>query len=106
MGKVVISPSLVKTSDRIDAAGNVIHPVTKQIIQPKEQDYVPPVAREPIPTQPIPAQPVATPVMAQIDPLSIQAQIEQVKENLKKLEELKKLKIQEMKETIKLLKKK
>jgi hypothetical protein len=112
--KVVISPRPIKTSETIDRAGNIINARTKQIIQPKEPDYVPPVAQSIIETPTIPSgsipreavQPHIYNSMTQIDPLSIQAQIDAVKDNLKQLEELKKLKIQEMKETIKILKNK
>lgn len=42
MNNVVISPNIKKTSVRIDASGNEIHPITKQIINPVEPAYVPP----------------------------------------------------------------
>lgn len=43
MGKVFISQNPIKSTERIDFNGNVIDPRTKQVIVPKEQDYVPPV---------------------------------------------------------------
>lgn len=38
----VISPNLIHTRDRIDPSGNIINPKTKQIIQPVQEEYVPP----------------------------------------------------------------
>lgn len=43
MGGVIISPNIKRVSERIDPAGNVINPRTKQIIQPVQSEYVPPV---------------------------------------------------------------
>ncbi len=103
--KVILAAKPIKTSETIDRGGNIIDARTKQIIQPKEADYIPPVAE---PQEPVQAtvMPPQAPIMPQVDALSVQAQIDAVKDNLRKLEELKALKIQEMKETIKLLKKK
>lgn len=39
----IISSNLKRTSERIDPAGNVINPRTKQIVKPIEAEYVPPV---------------------------------------------------------------
>lgn len=44
MGKVIISPNIKKTSDRIDPAGNIIDKRTKQIIKPVEVESTPPPA--------------------------------------------------------------
>jgi methyl coenzyme M reductase subunit C-like uncharacterized protein (methanogenesis marker protein 7) len=108
--KVVLAARPIKTSETIDRGGNIIDARTKQIIQPKEADYIHPVAQpqEIEPQAPVQAtlMPPQAPIMPQVDALSVQAQIDAVKDNLRKLEELKALKIQEMKETIKLLKKK
>ncbi|MCK9370990.1 hypothetical protein M0R04_13855 [Candidatus Dojkabacteria bacterium] len=52
MGNVVISPNIKKESVRIDPAGNVINPRTKQIIQPVAPEYVaPPTVPEPTPLE-------------------------------------------------------
>jgi len=102
MGKTLISPNLKVTRERIDLQGNVINPLTKQIIE-KNEVYVPPV----IPPQPAP-QATEQPTRSEHnlnDALSVQAQIDATKANLAKLEELKRLKIKEMKDTIKLLEK-
>jgi len=99
MGNVVISPNIKKQSDRIDPQGNIIDKRTKQIIEPVMPEYVPPV----IAAQPVPeASPEATksPVS---NSLSIQEQIDEAKKNLAKLEELKKLKIAQMKAELELL---
>ncbi len=94
MNNVVISPNPRKISERIDHNGNVINPITKEITQPIEQEYVAPV------------QPVQQPIQqskAQTT-LSIQEQIEEAKKNLAQLEELKKLKIAQMEAELELLK--
>lgn len=97
MGKVIISPQPIKTSQRIDFNGNVIDPRSKQVLIPKEEDYVPPV----IQTQP---EPQTTPITSQIeDGLSVLQQIEATKKKLAELEELKKLKIAEKKAELELL---
>jgi len=41
MGNVVIAQNLVKTTERININGDVINPITKQIIKPAEVPYVP-----------------------------------------------------------------
>ena len=103
--KVVLAARPIKTTEMIDKAGNIINPRTKQIIQPKEPDYVPPVAQQ----QPI-AEPHQTPMIPaqqspaiQASPLDIVSQIQQAKDNLKKLDELRKLKIKELKKQAELL---
>lgn len=53
MGTVVISPNIRRESVRIDPSGNVINARTKQIIQPVEPEYVPPVITAPILPEPI-----------------------------------------------------
>lgn len=42
MGGVMLSPNIKKTSQRIDPAGNIIDPKTKEVLVPIEQEYVPP----------------------------------------------------------------
>ena len=42
MGTVIISPNLKRQSDRIDPSGNIINKITKEIIQPVQEDFVPP----------------------------------------------------------------
>ena len=39
----IISPNIKKTSERIDTAGNVINPKTKEIIQKNEPEFIPPI---------------------------------------------------------------
>lgn len=99
MGKVIISPNPIKTSERIDFNGNVIDPRTKQVIVPKEKEFVPPP-----PTTPPEAiiAPPASPV-AKDDGLSVLEQIKATKQRLADLEELKKLKIAEKKKELELL---
>ena len=93
--KVVISPSPIKTSERIDINGNIIDPRTKQIVIPKEPDYVPPTTT---------TDTLQTSTPLPLPELSIQDQIEQAKANLIKLEEAKKVKIEEMEKELKKLK--
>ena len=101
MGKVVISPDIKKTSQRINFNGDVIDPRTKQVIEAKEQDFTPPTPQPvvEIPQTPPPSPPVQQPTAE----LSILEQIQQAKDNLKSLEELKKLKIAEKKAELELL---
>lgn len=94
MGGVVVSPNIKRESVRIDPAGNVINPRTKAIVTPVEVDVVSPVkVEEVVETAPVPMN----------SPLAIQQQIEDAKANLAQLEELKKLKIAEMKAQLELL---
>lgn len=51
MGNVVISPNIKKESVRIDPAGNIINPRTKQIVEPVQQEYVAPVVPVTQPTE-------------------------------------------------------
>lgn len=94
----LISHNLKKTSDRIDPAGNIINPHTKQVIQSIEPEYVAPIAPPEVPQAPVSV------VQAPSASLSIQEQIDAAKANLVKLQELKKLKIQEMEAELELLK--
>lgn len=100
-GKVVISPDPIKTKERLDFNGNIIDPKTKQVIVPKEEEYIPPPTPAPPPPVP-PAAPVASPVVKD-DGLSVLEQIQATKQKLKELEELKKLKIAEKKAELELL---
>lgn len=102
MGKVFISPNIVKQSDRIDTTGNIINPVTKQIIKKNEPEFV-------VPTQEIEQAhtaveaPYIAPQAPTTQAISIIEQIRQAKENLIQLEELKKIKIAEKKAELELL---
>ena len=93
---VIISPNIKKERERIDTKGNVINPRTKEIIKEEEKEFIPPQEA-----------PQASPqALNTLDnPLSIQQKIDEAKENLAKLEELKKLKIAEMKAQLELLEK-
>lgn len=95
MGNIFIDQNLKKTSERIDPEGNIINPRTKQIIEPVIQEYIPPVQ-----TENTPQKPQNAPVT---NAMSIQEQIDEAKKNLANLEELKKLKIAEMKKQLELL---
>jgi len=103
-GKVIISPNPIKTTERIDLNGNIIDPRTKRVIVPKEQEYIPPTPQPTTITPPDAPQCPITPPITKDDPMSIQAQIDTTKANLAKLEELKKVKIEEMEKQLKLLK--
>ena len=98
----IISQNLKKTSERIDPAGNIINPSTKQIIKAIEPEFVAPVTAPSIPIE-APQTPINV-VTVQSGGLSIQEQIDAAKANLAKLQELKKLKIQEMEAELELLK--
>lgn len=91
---VVISPNIKRVTERIDTSGNVINPATKQIIIPNIVETVSPEDMVP--------KAITQPVVSS-NPLSIQQQIDEAKANLLKLEELKKLKIAEMKAQLELL---
>jgi hypothetical protein len=110
MGKTYIAQNIKKTSDRINGlTGDIINPRTKQIITPVETEYSPPPATISLPDAPecptlnenskVDVCPVST------NPLSISDQIKQAKENLRQLEELKQLKIKELKAQAELLEK-
>lgn len=92
---VIVDPNLKKVSERINPNGDIINPRTKEIITPNLPEYVEPIQTPANVLQPTP-QPVST-------TLSIQQQIEEAKKNLAQLEELKKLKIAQMKAEIELL---
>lgn len=96
MGNVYIDPNAVKESVRIDPQGNIINPRTKEVIVPVIEEYVATEAPKASP------EPLQAPITSS---LSIQEQIDQAKENLLKLEELKKLKIAQMKAELELLEK-
>ena len=91
---VVISPNIKRVTERIDTSGNVINPATKQIIIPNIVETLSP--EDMVPKE------ITQPVVSS-NPLSIQQQIDEAKANLLKLEELKKLKIAEMKAQLELL---
>ena len=96
MGNVLISPNIKRERVRIDPQGNVINPKTKEIIEKKEEEYIEP--------SPQPQNSPITKENTKVADMSIQEQIEQAKANLKKLEELKKVKIEEMERELKQLK--
>ncbi len=108
MGKTYISQNIKKTSDRINGlTGDIINPRTKQVITPVETEYTPPPITSPnapeCPTLNENTKADVCPVPT--NPLSIYDQIKQAKENLRKLEELKQLKIKELKAQAELLEK-
>ena len=95
MGNVVISPNIKKESVRINPQGDVINARTKQVIEPVQSEYIPPV---------VAVEPTYTPPQAPTtNGISVIEQIRQAKENLAQLEELKKLKIAEKKAELELL---
>ena len=93
---VVIAPNIVKEKAFINANGDIIDKTTKQIIEKNVGEDI---------TQELPQElpQVVQPIEKALSPLSIQEQIDQAKENLAKLEELKKLKIAEMRAQLELL---
>lgn len=97
MNNVIISPNIKRVSERIDPSGNVINPVTKQVVIPNTPEYIPTV-------EDMTPKTVVQPTLGGASsPLSIQQQIDEAKANLLKLEELKKLKIAEMRAQLELL---
>lgn len=114
MGKTYIAKDIKKTSDRIDGlTGNIIDLRTKQVITPVEPEYVPPAIPTSTTNTPpeapqaptTPEEPKVGVCPSQTNPLSISEQIKQARENLKQLEELKQLKIKELKAQAELLEK-
>ena len=99
--KVVISPNPVKTSERIDFKGNVINPRTKQVIVPKEPEYIPP---PPATTPPNAPESPTTQEQPKVVEQDISAQIAQAEANLAKLKQSKEAKIAELEEQLKKLK--
>lgn len=116
MGGVAISANLKKESAQINHNGDEVIPFTKIVKKKKETEYIPTpeeIARatgkqsQPVdppegPKQDTPKESVMQPIQTS-DPMSIQSQIEAVKADLAKLEELKKLKIAEMKKQLEIL---
>lgn len=43
MGTVVISPNIKKESVRINPGGDIINARTKEVIEPAEPDFIPPI---------------------------------------------------------------
>lgn len=98
---VVISPNIQKSSERIDQNGNVIDKLTKQVIEPKQQEYIPPQSVE------VPVEAHLAPVFApqttetpKSGTLSIQEQINATEAKLNELKEAKKQQIEEMKKQL------
>ena len=95
---VIVSPNIKRESVRIDPAGNLINPRTRQIEKPVEVEYIPPtVTHETPPVIPVYNAPQAPVTNA----MSVIEQIRQAKENLA---QLKKLKIAEKEAELELLK--
>jgi hypothetical protein len=109
MGKTYIAKDIIKTSERIDGrTGDVIDPRTKEILIPAEtyMPPAPPTTPPEAPQQPVTQEEVKYGVcQVQANPLSISDRIKQARENLKQLEELKQLKIKELKAQAELLEK-
>lgn len=55
MGRVVLSPNIVKTSVRIDGRGNEINPRTKEVIRPIVEDAPANLGPAPAPVAPAPS---------------------------------------------------
>jgi len=90
-----ISPNLIRTSERINTNWDVINPITKEVIQKKEPEYIEPVV------QPVaPETPYIAPQAPVTKALSIQQQIDEAKKKVVELEGLKKLQIEEMKKQL------
>jgi hypothetical protein len=105
---VQISANLNKRKESIDANGNTVVPFTKQIIKSVDADnYIPTPEELQAITNPKPVEEVKPePVFAlggNQTGLSVQQQIDEAKKQLAQLEELKKLKIAEMKAELELL---
>jgi len=92
---VVMGANIKKTSVRINAKGDVVHPKTKEVIESNQEEIPQPTA-ESQKASVSSANPAS-------GSLSILEQIEEAKRNLKALEELKKLKIAEKKKELELL---
>ena len=93
---VIIANNIKKETARIDPAGNIIDARTKQIIEPAVTESI---DQAPVAT-------VAPVVISSPTPVvesSVLDQIEQAKQHLKDLEELKKAKIAEKKAELELL---
>lgn len=93
---VIISPNIKKESVRIDTAGNVIDPRSKQILVPNTPDYVPPA-------QTVAPQATESPTIApkvEDTPKSIQEEILKAEAYVASLKEKKRLKIEQMKKEL------
>lgn len=60
----IISPNIKKESERIDPAGNIINPKTKQIIKALEPEFIPPIVQ---PSQEVITTPMENKVGSKID---------------------------------------
>jgi len=111
MGKTYIANNIKKTSDRLDRNGNIINPITKEVIKSVEPEFTPQVQVS-VPladstatnVPPFTPQAPITQDKPKDDGLSVLSQIEATKARLKELEELKKLKIAEKEAELELLK--
>jgi len=100
--RVVLSPNIKKTSERINIKGDVIDPRTKQVIVPNEVEAPPPPTPPAPPPQPV--EPPVTPEVVKDDGLGVLDEIQATKKRLAELEELKRLKIKEKEAELELLK--
>ena len=98
---VIISPNIKKERTFINGNGDEVKPYTKEVIKSVNADVYIPTQEERLSAEKRTIE-YKEPVK-EVSPLSIQEQIDQAKENLAKLEELKKLKIAEMKAQLELL---
>lgn len=83
------SPSIKKTSERINPNGDIVNPKTKEIIQKNEQDFIPET----------PLQVTESPVIVQSSERTlkvIKAEILATEAKLASLNEEKKVKVEEM----------
>lgn len=103
---VFISPNIKRISERIDTAGNIIDARTKQVLKSNTPEYVPTdeevAARNPV-ANTVQEVPLNAPQAPTLNAMTIQQQIDEAKQNVAKLEELKKLKIAQMKAELELL---
>ena len=96
---VQISANLNKQKESIDVEGNIVVPFTKQVIKSVNADVYVPTSEE---LAGLTKPKVEVPVL-QTSGLSVQQQIDEAKKHLAQLEELKKLKIAQMKAELELL---
>ena len=105
----MLEQSTIKTNLRpINLKGDIIDPKTKRVLVPKE-NYIPPPVPPPAPppteTPPAPPQAPVAIETPKDDGLGVLDQIKATKRRLKDLEKLRKLKIEEKKRELELLKK-
>ena len=81
MGNVVISPNIVKTSERINAKGEIIDPKSKRVIKPVEVPYTPPVQSEDKPKSDVLGDRIQKMIEEKVNKI-VEAKIEEVLKNL------------------------